>query len=239
VAVTGKGARTRQRIVRCAADILAERGVHATNLADVVKAASVTKGALYFHFASKDELLLGIEFEYHADSRRMVAEFEQDPDPLRRLVQLGFALCRRALTSPLAMAHDRLLLERIAPSLQALLPFPPVDWVAVIGGWLEQARAQSMLVPGLDLPALAELLDDCLIGVITGTQVEERAIALLERMATMWRLFVLPVLVADHDHLAALKRLVDEQERGGAGQAGIVDQGPGAAPDERTLETAG
>jgi AcrR family transcriptional regulator len=252
VAITGKGARTRQRIVRCAADILAERGVHATNLADVVKAASVTKGALYFHFASKDELLLGIEFEYHADSRRMLAELETDPDPLRRLVRLGFALSRRQLTYPLAMAHNRLLLEQIAPSLQALLPFPPVDWKVVIGAWLDQARAQSMLAPGLDLPALAELLDDCLIGVITGGQVETRTVALLERMAVLWRSFVLPGLVADPDHLAALNRLVDEQARAGADPAGCgADQAhrvaPGASaqapaserPASRTLETAG
>jgi AcrR family transcriptional regulator len=249
VAVTGKGTRTRQRIIRCAADILAERGTHATNLADVVKAASITKGALYFHFASKDELLLGIEFEYHADSRRMLAELETDPDPLRRLVRLSFALCRRQLTSPLARAHDRMLLERIAPSLQALLPFPPVVWPAVIGGWLDQARARSTLPPGIDLPALAELIDDCLIGVITGTQVEPRTVSLLERMAVLWRLLLLPELVADPDHRAVLNRFVDEHSRvapdeAGSAVDGLSSGGSGRTssadvPSGRTLETTG
>ena len=238
MAVTGKGARTRERIVRCAADILARRGVHATNLADVVKAASVTKGALYFHFASKDELLLGIEFEYQADSRRMIDELDADPDPVRRLVKLSFALGRRALTSSLAMAHDRLLLERIAPSLQQLLPFRPVDWPGVIRGWLDQAMTQSLLVPGLDPLTVSELLDDCLIGVITGTQVEPRTSGLMDRTATAWRLLLLPGLIADPAHREQLNRFVDELAARSL-HDGLADTDADADGSGRTLETTG
>jgi hypothetical protein len=91
-----------------------------------------------------------------------------------------------------------------------------------------------------------------LIGVITGGQVETRTVALLERMAVLWRSLVLPGLVADPEHLAALNRLVDEQARAGAAPVGAGDdQAHGVAPnasaeapagewpDGRTLETAG
>ena len=57
---------------------------------------------------AKDELILGIECEYHADSRRMVAEIETDHDPLRRIIRLGFALARRQQQDFLALAHSRL-----------------------------------------------------------------------------------------------------------------------------------
>src|SRR5947209_11963640 len=139
MAMTGKGARTRERIVRSAATILAERGVTATNLADVVHEAQVTKGALYFHFASKDELILGIELEYHADSREMVGSIERDPDPMRRLVLLSFALLRRQMSNFLAQAHSRLMLARAMPQVQRMLPVPPIDWAALMLAWLEQA----------------------------------------------------------------------------------------------------
>ena len=209
--MTGKGARTRRRIVQCAATILAERGVTGTNLSDVVQAAAVTKGALYFHFASKDELILGVELEYHADSHSMLSEIETDPDPMRRLVKVTFALLRRQLSNSLAQAHSRLMLARVAPPLQSLLPVPPVDWPAVILEWLTLASEQAILPTGLDLDEVAETIDDCLVGAVTGHQVEHREVPPIRRIALLWRMFLLPALVPDVAHRAALERLIEEE----------------------------
>jgi len=48
---------TRERIVAAAVSLFAEQGFDATSVTEVVVRAGVAKGALYHHFASKDDLL--------------------------------------------------------------------------------------------------------------------------------------------------------------------------------------
>jgi AcrR family transcriptional regulator len=50
--------RTRQRLLAEAERLFRERGYAATSLEQVAEAAEVTKGAIYGHFASKEDLLL-------------------------------------------------------------------------------------------------------------------------------------------------------------------------------------
>jgi AcrR family transcriptional regulator len=56
---------TANRILNQAMRIFLEKGYHGTSIDDITQAAGVTKGALYWHFKSKEELL-----------RRIVEEFE-------------------------------------------------------------------------------------------------------------------------------------------------------------------
>jgi AcrR family transcriptional regulator len=49
---------TRDRLLRAAADVFAERGYDGTRVADIAAAAGVSNGALYAHFGSKAELLV-------------------------------------------------------------------------------------------------------------------------------------------------------------------------------------
>lgn len=51
-------ARTRQRLISEAERLFVEQGYAATSLEQIAQAAEVTKGAIYGHFASKEELLL-------------------------------------------------------------------------------------------------------------------------------------------------------------------------------------
>jgi AcrR family transcriptional regulator len=217
--------------VRCAAVILAERGVLGLNLADVVAAANVTKGALYFHFTSKDELIVGVEAEYEADSRRMIAAIGRDPDPLRRLVLVSFALLRRQLGTSLATAHNRLMLAGVVQQMHGQMPAPKLDWPQVFRGWFDEADQAGLLPPGLDLAALAETFDDCMIGAIASHHMERRSVEPLRRLALLWQRFLLPALVADTDHRRALERLVeDEQSRLPAPESFTEDEASTATP---------
>jgi AcrR family transcriptional regulator len=51
-------AQTRQRLLREAERLFREHGYAATSLEQIAEAAEVTKGAIYGHFASKEDLLL-------------------------------------------------------------------------------------------------------------------------------------------------------------------------------------
>ena len=53
----GEAAQTRKRIVQAAARQFREKGIVATGLAELMKAAGLTHGGFYKHFASKDQLV--------------------------------------------------------------------------------------------------------------------------------------------------------------------------------------
>ena len=51
---------TRQRIVNAAVELFSEVGYQATGLGDIIERAQLTKGALYYHFDSKEALATAI-----------------------------------------------------------------------------------------------------------------------------------------------------------------------------------
>ncbi len=53
-------ARTRRSILMAAAHIFAARGYHAASMTDVQAAVGCSRGTLYYHFSSKDEILFEI-----------------------------------------------------------------------------------------------------------------------------------------------------------------------------------
>jgi TetR/AcrR family transcriptional regulator, transcriptional repressor for nem operon len=57
---TARGRATRERIVRAATELIAERGVAGTSLDDVRERAHASKSQLYLYFADREELLRGV-----------------------------------------------------------------------------------------------------------------------------------------------------------------------------------
>jgi AcrR family transcriptional regulator len=69
-----KAAQTRRRVVAAARHLFAERGFFATSTNDIVAVAGVgTRGALYGHFANREELFLEVLEAVEADVAAMVA----------------------------------------------------------------------------------------------------------------------------------------------------------------------
>lgn len=54
-----RAVRTRRAVLEAAATVFADHGYTAATVADILKTAGVTKGALYFHFDSKEALARG------------------------------------------------------------------------------------------------------------------------------------------------------------------------------------
>jgi AcrR family transcriptional regulator len=83
-------AETRERLLRAAADVFAERGYDGTRVADIAAAAGVSNGALYAHFPSKADLLVDA---LRTHGRRLLADlFAADPD--RSITELLLAIGR-------------------------------------------------------------------------------------------------------------------------------------------------
>src|ERR1700753_3228118 len=60
ISLTARGAATRDRIVRAAADLMYVKGVNATTLDDIREATSVSKSQLYRHFPDKESLVRAV-----------------------------------------------------------------------------------------------------------------------------------------------------------------------------------
>ena len=123
-------AQTRERLLRAAADMFAERGYDGTRVADIAAAAGLSNGALYSHFASKAELLVGA---LRAHGRRLPLR----RDPSGYLIVEALVAARR--DQDVARPMRDYMGER-------------ADWMARL---MRVAQADRELDPGLSPDALA------------------------------------------------------------------------------------
>jgi len=124
---SARRASTRASLLEAAARVYARRGFSGATLNEVAAEAGFTKGAVYDHFGSKENLLLALWEEYLADqiaeqlalfdrgrdswerplagSARWMELLEHDPDPFRLFVELWvYAQREERLRSRLAGA---------------------------------------------------------------------------------------------------------------------------------------
>jgi len=139
--------RTRQQIIEAAATAFAAHGFEGVALNDIVRASGLTKGAFYFHFASKEELAL--------------AAFRAKQEEL-----LGHLTDERALAGDGAGALEALavLLRRRAELLAA---DPSLRCVTRLGGDLMTRHG-----PGSEFEEFQELALDLIAGLLARGQRE-------------------------------------------------------------------
>jgi AcrR family transcriptional regulator len=92
---------TRERILDVALDLFTEQGFDGTSLREIAERLGVTKAALYYHFESKDDILLALHMRLH--------EFGKDA-----LLKMG--------DEPVTLAQWRDLLDEIVDSMLAQRP---------------------------------------------------------------------------------------------------------------------
>src|SRR6516164_4750797 len=83
--------RTRQRLLAEAQRLFRERGYAATSLEQIAEAAEVTKGAIYGHFASKEDLMLSALEAAPAPDYSATLNDQSRPLGERRLQELADA----------------------------------------------------------------------------------------------------------------------------------------------------
>lgn len=101
---------TRRKLIHAALELWDERGFEesfeATTVAEIARAAGVSKGTFYFHFASKQEILLEVAW---GTARKMIEEVDagiRRRTPMFELVdQLMKSMARRVSRTPKALAY--------------------------------------------------------------------------------------------------------------------------------------
>jgi AcrR family transcriptional regulator len=152
---------TRRRLVRAAVQLWTERGfetgIEETTVEEIAKAAGVTKGTFYFHFAHKEEILLelgwGTAEALYDEAVRGVASRRSG---IALVHQLLVSLARRVESVPPAA-----VLGAVASFYATRAPRPVPgrrDMHHGLDMALQAARAQGELPPSTDTEELARIL---------------------------------------------------------------------------------
>ncbi|MEO3754415.1 ScbR family autoregulator-binding transcription factor [Streptomyces sp. B6B3] len=173
--------RTRDQILLAAGELFAERGYRATSVTEVARRARLTKGAVYFHFPSKERLAVALAEEHHARWSTMVgAAQERGLSPMETVEAMLEEACVAFQSDQMTQAVCRLQLER--PRLD-WLPTPYLHWTTLLTSLLTVASAAGELRPGVDPEAAAR----CLVAAFFGTQRVSDALTGREDLPHRWR----------------------------------------------------
>jgi AcrR family transcriptional regulator len=184
---SARKAETRARLLEAAASVYAKRGFNGATLEEVAAEAGFTKGAVYAHFGSKENLLLALLEEHLAsqiaeqiglfDRERITWErplagsahwmerLQENPDPFRLFVELWiYAQRDERLRERLAagMGAMRATLARFAATsaLDAGLEEPPRQ--------ATEQFANVMIALGVGMPMLKLIDSDAVPAPLLG-----------------------------------------------------------------------
>ncbi|MGW0878196.1 ScbR family autoregulator-binding transcription factor [Streptomyces sp. NPDC002671] len=180
---------TRATIITAAADLFDRHGYESTSLSDIVGHAKITKGALYFHFAAKEDLARAI-LQLHAEAaQRVVAEAEcRGCSALESLMRTTFGIARLAVDDPVPRAGLRLAAADIAMKPDLTHPF--IEWLEFATRKLRVAVKEADVHSDIDAGAVAHSLVCFFIGTRVAVRTIEPVGRLPRRVAEMWHLMI-------------------------------------------------
>ncbi|MFD5264617.1 ScbR family autoregulator-binding transcription factor [Streptomyces sp. NPDC058335] len=172
--------RTRRAIVEAAGAVFDEHGYTSTTIAMVLERAQVTKGALYFHFASKEALAQAV-----LNEQVPFGAVPPQPCKLQEIVDMTFVVACRLLDNALLRGSVRLAVDQETPSgVDHGEPFR--QWARALTELLELAGERGELLPTVKPAETVGLL----VGTFTGVQLMSRALTdradLGDRLSVMW-----------------------------------------------------
>jgi TetR/AcrR family transcriptional repressor of nem operon len=184
-----RASNTRQLILDAGAKSFADHGYAGTSLNDLIRATGLTKGAFYFHFASKEALALEVyafkQEQWGVAIQDAMAHKERALDQVIEAMREGVRLHR---TDPNGRCVARLCWElgedeKLRP---LMVPFAE-NWFQVLETLFLRAQEEGDVRKAVDARALAETSFAAFIGMTDvahlmsqGADLEERTEAFLE-----------------------------------------------------------
>ncbi|MFF1339808.1 ScbR family autoregulator-binding transcription factor [Streptomyces sp. NPDC058290] len=187
--------RTRRKLVHAGAEMFHRNGYANATLGEIAAFAGVTKGALYFHFASKDELAEAVQRRGCELLHESVRELRASGlSPLQTLISTTHWLALNLREEPAIPASFRITKE--CAGLPALATDFHRIWLAEVCGLLRQARDAGELRAEGRWESIESLVAaaSCGIESLAGTGMPYAE--LQRRVAGVWSL-LLPCLVPE------------------------------------------
>lgn len=182
---------TRDRIILGAAETFAERGYAGASISSILEQAQTTKGALYFHFATKQEVA---EAVLAADGQRYLDLWENHVTRtgLNGLIEYIHIHVRRRFEDPLAKAAARLFLDESFFHTQQADSY--TSWVKWLVQILSEPESLDVLRDDVDIEALAQLISVTILGASASAEMWGADGVAPDLVSNWWRL-LLPGIV--------------------------------------------
>jgi AcrR family transcriptional regulator len=183
-----RAVRTREAIIRAAAEMFDELGYHGASISMIMERAGVTQGGMYFHFKSKQALAHAVML-----AQQEYVQLPPGEDGLQRLIDVTFYVSGELQRNALFRAGVRLAVEQGEFGIQDDTAYQA--WAEQFHGMLLAARARGELLPDVDEREFAQVL----VGAYSGTQLYSNIATgradLPQRVAALWS-YLLPSIAA-------------------------------------------
>ncbi|MFE3400684.1 ScbR family autoregulator-binding transcription factor [Streptomyces anulatus] len=178
MAKQARAVQTWRSIVDAAASVFDDYGYERAAISEILRRAKVTKGALYFHFASKEAIAQAI-----MDEQTSTVEFEQEGSPLQSLVDGGQQFAFALRHNSMARAGTRLSIEGVFLGG----PHPWGDWIDATARMLELGQERGEVFPQIDPMVSAKIIVASFTGIQLVSEADSGRADLREQVAEMWR----------------------------------------------------
>jgi AcrR family transcriptional regulator len=176
---------TREALLSQCLHLFAQRGFSSTSLDDIARAAGVTKGAIYWHFASKDEIFHAILDRIRAQWQEVVhVPVSTTGDPRAQLARLFDAYDELFRESPdICLFLQQVVLDRQNKPFAAEVARVFATTARFIARIVDEGKARGVMNTGVDSLTTAHLI----LGMLAGAS--QQASTTLARS--------LPLLIAE------------------------------------------
>lgn len=174
--------RTRNAILDAAAAVFDERGYAGASLSEILAKAGVTKGALYFHFSSKEELALALIDEQWRTGLPLVDSAEPS---LQTVIDISHAFAHNIRHNARARASNRLVLEA---NLSRPTPAVYERWIGVLTEILVQAKERGDLRKEWDPAVIADWVFATFLGIKSQSEVFTGMADLHDKLTVLWQI---------------------------------------------------
>lgn len=180
---------TRAAIISAAASLFRSRGYGGTSQGDVAEAAGVTKGALYFHFTSKEHMALAVIATQHEAAVAVVDGVSIDSfTGVPALLEMTYRFAQLLRTDPIVQAGIRLTME--ASNLSSPVVDPYLDWIKAAEAQLQVAVLAGDIPESIDIAAAARFIIPAFTGVQLVSEALDGRTDLYQRIEEMWAILL-------------------------------------------------
>ncbi|WP_067670392.1 TetR/AcrR family transcriptional regulator [Nocardia miyunensis] len=187
---------TRDSVLAGAADVFLRLGYANASLSEIIAQSNVTKGALYFHFGSKEELARAVVDQ---GNERLVSACQGFFDPrvpaLEASIGITYVVADLTMNDPMVGAMLKLT-HQIGDYRGASGDNIAKTWGETHRLLAERAVAQGDLKPDLDPDTIGMLLQEMTAGVHITAVGTESIDQMAVRMERLWY-FLLPSIVPE------------------------------------------
>ncbi|MFG2500004.1 TetR/AcrR family transcriptional regulator [Streptomyces sp. NPDC048441] len=154
---------TRARILDAAHDLMLTIGLARATTKEIAKAAGCSEAALYKHFASKEELFVGVLQERLPRLGPLLRRLAEDPgerpveENLAEIARLASHFYAQSFPIAASLYAETRLKRRHADSMQEMGTGPHVP-IEALDAYLRAERDAGRIAPGADTFAAASLL---------------------------------------------------------------------------------